>query len=73
LRKDGRLDGLQTTAAIGAAAEGYSFPTNLDTDPPVGGLAPETQASLFHRALGDDMSEDAFHAALDAQALRRGS
>jgi hypothetical protein len=28
------------------AAEGYAFPTNLDTDPPAGGLAPETQAAL---------------------------
>ena len=28
-------------------AEGYSFPTNLDSDPPKGGLAPETQQA-FH-------------------------
>ena len=32
-------------AAIAATAEGYSFPTNLDRDPPVGGLAPQTQAA----------------------------
>ncbi len=73
LRADGRLDDLRTAAAIAASAEGYSFPTNLDTDPPVGGLAPETQAALFHRALRDDMSADAFNAALDAQTARRGS
>jgi len=58
-------------AAIAAAAEGYSFPTNLDTDPPEGGLAPETQAALMRRALSEGMDTDAFVAALDAQAARR--
>ena len=49
----GALDAAGTQAAIAAAAEGYSFPTNLDTDPPAGGLAPETQAQLMHRALAE--------------------
>ncbi len=51
-------------AAIAACAEGYSFPTNLDRDPPVGGLAPETQAALMRRALLDGMSPAEFDAAL---------
>ena len=34
----------EVSAAIAAMAEGYSFPTNLDTDPPLGGNAPMTQA-----------------------------
>ncbi len=42
-------------AAIAATAEGYSFPTNLDNDPPRGGLAPETQQALFLQALEDKM------------------
>ncbi|WP_370311886.1 phytanoyl-CoA dioxygenase family protein [Sagittula sp.] len=71
LRAEGRLDDPGTAAAIASSAEGYSFPTNLDTDPPVGGLAPETQAALFHRALAEDMDEAAFNAALDAQNARR--
>ncbi len=54
------------SAAIAACAEGYSFPTNLDRDPPVGGLAPETQAELMHRALTEKMPQDAFDAALGA-------
>lgn len=58
-------------AAIAAAAEGYAFPTNLDTDPPVGGLAPESMAQLIHRALTEGLSPDAFTAALDAQVARR--
>jgi len=39
--------------AIAAAAEGYSFPTNLDRDQPVNGLAPDTQAELVERALSE--------------------
>ena len=58
-------------AAIGACAEGYSFPTNLDNDPPVGGLAPETQAALMLRALHSEMSTANLIAALDEQAARR--
>lgn len=67
----GRLDPARVAAAVGACAEGYSFPTNLDSDPPVGGLAPETQAALFHRALAEGMSAETFEQALDAQAARR--
>lgn len=58
-------------AAICSAAEGYSFPTNLDRDPPSGGLAPETQAQLFLRALSEAMPPAQFEAALDAQMERR--
>jgi ectoine hydroxylase-related dioxygenase (phytanoyl-CoA dioxygenase family) len=71
LRAAGALNAVETAAAIAAAAEGYSFPTNLDTDPPVGGLAPETQAQLVQRALAEDLSADAFTEALDAQTRRR--
>lgn len=67
----GELDDLQLEAAIGACAEGYSFPTNLDTDPPEGGLAPETQAALLQRALREGMTPEAFAAALDEQTRRR--
>lgn len=60
-------------AAISACAEGYSFPTNLDRDPPVGGLAPETQKQLTLRALAEGMSPEAFEEALLAQSNRRGA
>lgn len=56
---------------IVATAEGYSFPTNLDRDPPIGGLAPKSQAALLHEALANRWSPDRLHAALDAQAARR--
>ncbi|MCX7645311.1 MAG: phytanoyl-CoA dioxygenase family protein [Rhodobacteraceae bacterium] len=71
LRAAGRLGAAETEAAIAAAAEGYAFPTNLDTDPPLGGLAPETQAALFRRALAEDWPPARFEAALAAQAARR--
>jgi ectoine hydroxylase-related dioxygenase (phytanoyl-CoA dioxygenase family) len=57
--------------AIAATAEGYSFPTNLDRDPPIGGLAPKSQAALMHEALAARWSPERLGAALDAQAMRR--
>jgi len=53
---------------IASTAEGYSFPTNLDSDPPINGLAPETQAAAFHRALQDATDEDSFGKRLDEMA-----
>lgn len=61
----------QIAHAIAATAEGYSFPTNLDRDPPLGGLAPKSQAALMHEALAARWTPEAFNAALDAQALKR--
>ncbi len=67
----GTLNGLELEALITSTAYGYSFSTNLDTDPPSGGLAPETQAALFLRALNEDMPEEAFSSALEEQLERR--
>jgi ectoine hydroxylase-related dioxygenase (phytanoyl-CoA dioxygenase family) len=57
--------------AIAAAAEGYAFPTNLDRDPPLGGLAPPSQADLVRRALAQGWDEDTFRAELAAASDRR--
>jgi ectoine hydroxylase-related dioxygenase (phytanoyl-CoA dioxygenase family) len=57
--------------AIASAAEGYSFPTNLDRDPPLGGLAPKTQAALMREALADGWSKDKFDEELQRQSDRR--
>ena len=65
------LKGLEKAAAIGAAAEGYAFPTNLDTDPPIGGLASESQAELLARALDEDMSAAEFEIALQENRQKR--
>ena len=57
--------------AIAAAADGYAFPTNLDRDPPIGGLAPPTQQHLMRRALAEGWEPAAFAEALDRRAERR--
>ena len=36
---------------VSAFADGYSFPTNLDSDPPLEGCAPETMQQFWLRAL----------------------
>ena len=56
--------------AIAASAEGYSFPTNLDRDQPIGGLAPETQAELVWRAVTDGWEPAQLRTELRAQAER---
>jgi ectoine hydroxylase-related dioxygenase (phytanoyl-CoA dioxygenase family) len=57
--------------AVAACAEGYSFPTNLDRDQPIGGLAPETQAQLLGRALGEGWDPTRLRKELAAYADRR--
>ena len=56
---------------IAATAEGYAFPTNLDRDPPLGGMAPKSQAALLAESLSARQSPSDFAALLDAQAARR--
>ncbi|MFF9275515.1 phytanoyl-CoA dioxygenase family protein [Streptomyces griseosporeus] len=58
---------------IAASAEGYPFPTNLDDDPPVDGLAPPAQADLVRRALREGRTPQELRAALRAAAGRRES
>ncbi|RYH02103.1 phytanoyl-CoA dioxygenase [Salipiger sp. IMCC34102] len=58
-------------AAIAATAEGYAFPTNLDTDPPLDGNAPETQADILRRAHAGGWPAQDLYTALDALAGRR--
>ena len=56
---------------LAAAAEGYAFPTNLDRDQPVDGLAPPTQAELMYRALVENWDEETFFEALREHGSRR--
>lgn len=66
-----RMTQAEVDAAVASCAEGYPFPTNLDRDPPLGGLAPESQQGLFSRALGESWTIDRFRAAILDQAARR--
>jgi ectoine hydroxylase-related dioxygenase (phytanoyl-CoA dioxygenase family) len=56
---------------IAASAEGYAFPTNLDRDPPIGGLAPQTPAELLWQALSEGWPQAAFDRELTEYAYRR--
>ena len=49
-----KQDGISTRAVrdiVAAVADGYSFPTNLDSDPPIGGNVPFTAQQMMHQAL----------------------
>jgi ectoine hydroxylase-related dioxygenase (phytanoyl-CoA dioxygenase family) len=41
---------------IASCAEGYAFPTDLDRDQPMGGLAPESQAQVLARSVVERVS-----------------
>ncbi|MET9504847.1 phytanoyl-CoA dioxygenase family protein [Streptomyces sp. NPDC006622] len=58
---------------VAASAEGYPFPTNLDSDPPADGLAPPSQADTVRRALREAWTPEALRDALRAGARRRAS
>jgi ectoine hydroxylase-related dioxygenase (phytanoyl-CoA dioxygenase family) len=54
-----------------ATAEGYAFPTNLDSDQPIGSLAPPSQVDTVLAALADDLSVGELDVALRDQEERR--
>lgn len=59
--------------AATAAADGYAFPTNLDNDPPLGGLTPPSHLDILMAALAEGASEDEFGERVDALVGRRKS
>ncbi|MFI9024285.1 phytanoyl-CoA dioxygenase family protein [Streptomyces sp. NPDC053560] len=56
---------------VAASAEGYPFPTDLDRDAPVGGLAPPSQADTVRQALAEEWTPEALRKELRAGAERR--
>lgn len=61
----------ELSTIVAAAAEGYSFPADLDLDPPAGGLAPESQAEFVLRCLATDAEPAAVEDGLREMARRR--
>ena len=53
-----------------ATAEGYPFPTNLDSDQPIGSLAPPSQVAIVLDALVRDLTEEELAVALRDQNER---
>ena len=56
---------------VAASAEGYAFPTNLDRDPPLKGLAPQSQADLVWQALSTDQTPEQLRKELSALGERQ--
>lgn len=71
LKARGVLGGGALEAAIATTAEGYAFPTNLDTDPPIGGNAPASQADLLRTALDEGWPADRLADTLAALSARQ--
>ncbi|WP_277185700.1 phytanoyl-CoA dioxygenase family protein [Caballeronia sp. BR00000012568055] len=72
-KASGWLSDDEVKAVIASCAEGYAFPTDLDRDPPIGGLAPKTQQALLQEAIDECWSFEALKKALDDQVWRQGS
>ncbi|WP_293994256.1 phytanoyl-CoA dioxygenase family protein [Sphaerotilus sp.] len=72
MRADGTLSEDEADRALAACAEGYAFPTDLDLDPPLGGLAPESPQAVTRRALREGWSAERLEALLDTMVTRRG-
>ncbi|MFG2473492.1 phytanoyl-CoA dioxygenase family protein [Streptomyces fagopyri] len=56
---------------VAACAEGYPFPTDLDLDPPLEGLAPPSQADTVWRAVAEEWSPRRLRQELRDGAVRR--
>jgi hypothetical protein len=59
------------SSVVAASTEGYAFPTDLDPDQPIDGLAPEAQAAHVRRALQQGYPPDVLGAELAGQDERR--
>ena len=65
--------GIDLANVIAATAEGYPFPTNLDRNPPVGGLAPKTQADYLAQALREGWTIQALDDVLATLELKNAT
>ena len=73
---DRHAAGMSSAAILNAAtavADGYAFPTNLDNDPPLGGLTPPSHLDILMDALADAATQADFEARVDALVERRRS
>ena len=71
LLADKAITAAEADNVVAASAEGYSFPTNLDRDPPIGGMAPKSQQDLMRQALDGGWSAEMFAQEAEAQAWRK--
>lgn len=67
----GTLSGRLRHDTIAATADSYAFPTNLDSDPPIGGNAPHTSAHYLNQALDNGWAFNQLHQTLTAYTTRQ--
>src|SRR5215218_4992155 len=70
MKAAGRPQGELLNAVV-ATAEGYAFPTNLDSDQPIGSLVPPSQVDTVLAALAGDLTAERLDLALRDQDDRR--
>jgi len=71
MKTDTSLSNTAIANLVAATAEGYAFPTNLDLDLPVNGLAPASQADLVHECLAANTVEAEFVERLETQSKHK--
>jgi ectoine hydroxylase-related dioxygenase (phytanoyl-CoA dioxygenase family) len=69
--KENGLSEREVANVIAASAEGYAFPTNLDRDQPIGGMAPPTQAELVAATAREGLPGEELRRRLAAQATTK--
>ena len=67
------LDGNALFCVATAVADGYAFPTNLDNDPPLGGLTPPSHLDILLESLREGVAQDEYERRVDALVGRRQS
>ena len=65
------LNSAERDAILSSTCEGYAFPTNLDSDPPLYGLAPQTMKQLTALALEQGVAVEQFSQQLQQHAHKR--
>lgn len=67
------LDAGSIENIVATASEGYAFPSNLDRDPPVGGLTPPSQTDILRRAVDEESTSERLDDELASHAGKRSS
>jgi len=67
------LTGISLDSILTASCDAYSFPTNLDTDSPIGSMAPQTLKELSYEALINNLNYEKFKEKLLAHQKKRKS
>ena len=73
LYKNDLIEARDLDTILTASCDAYSFPTNLDTDSPLGSMAPQTAKDLSHEALIQNWNYSKFKEKLLEHKIRRQS